>query len=615
MDSLTHFLPTLSNLLDLLCVATVAVLCVGIGRLVAPRTVPEVALLAGWGLCCIVLTVWGCFSAVSLAIPTGVLAAAGLCGCWSLRDWRQDGLWRVAVSSAGIWLVMLPVGPSQVDTWLNLLPNAAYLVDHGMFPRSDRPPSYSFIPVAPYNTQFVAYAASLLRGHLIGHGMGLFNILLQCAASGLLARIVAGRGREIGWGAAALGLLLAMPLNPGFIPREFFSDYGEAPIAVTAMTAVLLGAQWTAEREDRGRRRDLGVALALILAAMVNVKQSAIGMALGVLASMAVAALTEHERRHRLEQIILQALPMLALYGIWRWYATTSFAAGELKALPLAQWNIILIPRILEGVAYAISQKGVFFSAMAVVLAGAIFGRPRNQVTRAALGLGAGTILVDNAFILFTYVAHFEPSWAVQAHSYFRYMAQLSLIVMLGLTLLAEPPARRWFDSRTGRLRQALRVAAITLILAAPFAVIRYLRFDLEPPQPALSGMVAAIKPFLRSGEPLALVVTDDPDDIAGSYLRGLLLFTTPRADFPVVRTGSLGDAGTLAALRRDGIRQILVACSSQVSGIPGPPALAVLDASADGWRVAAALPYPSSWGKGHWAGLVSKASLCATPS
>ncbi|MDC6684624.1 hypothetical protein N4Q63_26500, partial [Leclercia adecarboxylata] len=149
-------------------------------------------LLTGWGIACLILTVWGCVTPLTLAIPATGLAIAGLVGVLAAPRRPNDGLWRVGVLSLPIWLVLASATPSQVDTWLNRLPNAAYLVDHGVFPRADRPESYSFIPVAPYNTQFVTYAASLLRGELVGNSMGSFNILLQCAAAGLFARKLAG---------------------------------------------------------------------------------------------------------------------------------------------------------------------------------------------------------------------------------------------------------------------------------------------------------------------------------------------------------------------------------------------------------------------------------------
>ena len=70
---------------------------------------------------------------------------------------------------------MLSVWPSQIDTWLNLLPNAAYLFDHDRLPTAPLPPSYSFLPVAPYNTQFADYLASLASGGFADGAMGLFN--------------------------------------------------------------------------------------------------------------------------------------------------------------------------------------------------------------------------------------------------------------------------------------------------------------------------------------------------------------------------------------------------------------------------------------------------------
>ncbi len=286
MNLLAALVPNLAGLADLACVALVAICLTGVGRLAAPRLIPELQLMAGWGILCLVLTFWGCFTAASLMFPAVLLGVAGLYGAAAAFRRHDDGMRRVACLSLPIWAVMASAAPSQVDTWLNLLPNAAYLVDHGVFPRFDRAESYSFIPVAPYNTQFITYAASLLRGALVANAMSSFNILLQCAAGAMLARVIAGAAGRIGWRHAALGLLLAMPLNPGFIPRAFFAMYGEAPIAVTVMAAVWLAAAALAATEE-ARRRDILVGLACVLAALVNIKQSSIGM----LASFAVPAL------------------------------------------------------------------------------------------------------------------------------------------------------------------------------------------------------------------------------------------------------------------------------------------------------------------------------------
>lgn len=618
MNLLAALVPNLADLADLASVAVVALCLVGVGRLVAPRLLPELQLMAGWGILCLVLTLWGCLTATSLAVPTLVLGISGLFGATTALRRQDGGIWRVGCLSLPIWIVMATAAPSQVDTWLNLLPNAAYLVDHGSFPRFDRPESYSFIPVAPYNTQFIAYAASVVRGALVANAMSSFNILLQCAAGAMLARVVAGGEGRIGWGHAALGLLLAMPLNPGFIPRSFFAMYGEAPIAVTALAAVWLAGAALAMGQG-AQRRDTLVGLACILAALVNIKQSSIGMLVSVAVPIILLTWSRHTDRRLRLQAVVALLPAFALYGLWRWYATASFAVGELKALPLSQWNTALIPEILGGIAHAIAQKGFYFATILALLVGTML-RLRQGGSDAAtriLVLVSATILLDDAFIFFTYIAHFEPSWAVEAHSYFRYMAQLSLLVMLGLVYLLRPAAIRWSVARPGMAQQSWRAASVAAIILAPLVFLPYLRFDREAPQPQVDAMVRALKPQLRTDMALAIVVPGDRDDIAGSYLRGLVLFRAPRQAFPRVTTVLGADQTTLDALARDGYRQALLSCSDLAPKLPGLPAhaLVLLQRTDTGWRARADQRYPNGLGGRHWAGLLPKPLFCGAPS
>src|ERR1700753_1410114 len=123
------------------------------------------------------------------------------------------------------------------------------------------------------------------------------------------------------WPVLALGLLLAIPLNPGFDPRYHLSPYSE-----TSVTVALLFAGWHAARAlDRisGQRdaRDDFLLLALILAVLVNIKQESVALALGVvIAALAVALLARAGRGKAIAQILLAALPALMLYLGWRWY-------------------------------------------------------------------------------------------------------------------------------------------------------------------------------------------------------------------------------------------------------------------------------------------------------
>ena len=244
------YLPNAHELSGVAGLAATLLLFLALGSAATPRrTLPEFQFTAGWGVACLVLTAWGVLTPWSLRWPAAALGLAAV--AWLARPgWRERlGAWaalmRMLALTAPFWLLMLSVWPSQIDTWLNLLPNAAYLFDHDRLPTASLPPSYSFLPVAPYNTQFADYLASLASGGFADGAMGLFNAALLCAAALLLARALAATAEGTPpWWACAVGLLLVGPLNPGFVPRFFISPYGEAPLAVTALFAVWLAAEF-----------------------------------------------------------------------------------------------------------------------------------------------------------------------------------------------------------------------------------------------------------------------------------------------------------------------------------------------------------------------------------
>ena len=178
-------------------------------------------------------------------------------------------------------------------------------------------------------------------------------------------------------------------------------------------------------------------------------------------------------------------------------------------------------------------------------------------------------------------------------------------------------------------------MAAVVLILVLPVALVRSLRFDLEPPQPTLwqLGRQAArdILPDDRArdgGAPLAqspkgrapssrlaLLVPGDTDDAVGSMLRGVLLFTPPRRPALDIRTETNADAPTLDAMAAAGYRLALVTCTpGGLDGIP-PQVAAMLRFADGGWRVLDAWPYPD-WPKHvHFAALLARGPVCAAGS
>ena len=617
---MTAYLPSLHDLLGVVGLALTLVLFLALGSAATPRgTRPEFALAAGWGWACFALTAWGVLTPWPLTLPAAALGLAGV--VWLARPgWRERispwaPLGRIFLLMLPLWLVMLSVRPSQIDTWLNLLPNAGYLFDHNLLPTSHLPPSYSFLPVAPYNTQFAAYLASLASGSFAAAAMVWFNLALLGASGLLLARAVAATDTTPPWWACATGLLLAVPLNPGFVPRVFFAPYGEPSLAVTALFAVWLAADML---DDLARGRSWPGALAAlppVLAALVNIKQSGIGLLLPIAVSLLLLAWADPRipRRRGLIVCALALLPSLLLYLLWRRFAVSSFIEGELQPLPFADWNIALLPQILLGMLVAAVQKATLFLCVAAVLAIAAVRMRRRPWSHQGhrLGLIAGTIVLFNGFLLFTYVAHFPPYDAVQAHSYFRYETQVSLLVMLGLTLALREFVARWLAQHRRPARYAA-VVAVALLLAGPVAAAPLLRFDLDAPQPALWQLGHAAAAFVRPGDRLALLLPGDEDDSVGSLLRGVLLFTPPRRPGLDLRTETGAAPAALQAVAAAGYRLALVSCTPPgMAGVPAGVA-ALLRDTPDGWQPMQTWPWPEALRRQKFAALLARAPLCA---
>ncbi len=609
------YIPDLPDLIGLAGLFIVLAMFVAIGALIAGRQVPEASLVAGWGLTAIVLTVWGALTPASMRIPLAGLALVALAGLALPAVRRWDGVGRMAVLTLPFWLVMLPAWPSQVDTWLNLLPNAAYLFDHDMLPRQDRPPSWSFIPVAPYNTQFVAYAASVVAGRLIPNAMALFNLALLAAAGLLLARVLAGREKGTPpWWAVACGLGLAIPLNPGFVPRTFLAGYGETPLAVCAMFAIWLAADALRDMAQ-GRAPRAGVALALVLAALVNVKQSGIGLLLPIGASFLALAVTHPAIPWRRGAAFVTAIlaPSFLLWLIWRGYALTSFEAGELRPRRFGDWNFALLPTILSAVLRTVVQKATLYLCLIGVIVGAVLTWRRSPRSWEAtlLALIVGTAVLYIGFLLFTYIAHFPPEMARNAHSYFRYSGHLSLLVMLGLSVWLRPWAEQMMV-RLGRRAKTAPGIAIALVVVFPLAIAPMLRFDLQAPQPAVFALGPQIASHLPPDARLALLVPGDPFDAAGSIIRGTLLFLEPRRPRLDVRTVNRADTETLEAAHRDGYDFALITCTPpNLAGAP-PNVAALLRRDGAGWRLVESWLWPAELSGQRFGALLEYAPFCA---
>ncbi|HEY1430685.1 MAG TPA: hypothetical protein VGF39_03530 [Stellaceae bacterium] len=578
------------------------------------RIAPEFQIAAGWGALCLLLTIWGVFVPLSLRIPTVAFGITLLTVTLLPRRrpraeaWRALG--RMLAVSLSLWLVLAPIRPSQPDTFLNLLPNALYLVDYGLLPTAARPPSFSLLPAAPYNTQFLSFLGSLLDADYPAPGMSLINVMLQLAAALAIARALGPAAAPPGWRLAALGILLVTLFNPGFVPRIHLAAYGEPALAAMTVLAAWLfvSAQGQLARADRPFQL---LPLALVLAAIANTKQTGIAL----VASLAGAALigAQAERGVKLvaalRHTVLGVLPALFIFAVWR-YQVAHAGVDELTPLPLADWNWTHISDAAASILAVVLGKSLYFGCVAasILVLPILWSRQGWTPTTRLLTFNAALFAIYNVFILATYIAVFPPEMSSAAHSYFRYNTQLSLVLVLSLALAVRDLGA------AARLRErGLRVvgaAVLALALLAPVAFAKRLRFDLDMPQPLVWDLAKRLSTHLRDGDRLALLLPGDNDSVA-TMISGVLADTPPRRRMLDVLRRNTADLATLDEAARLGYPLALISCApNRLGDLPAAQAV-LLRHHPDGWRLVAAWPYPPHATERRWQHMLSWGPLC----
>lgn len=574
-----------------------------VGRLALPgRGGTGLHLMAGWGILCLLLTLWGVALPLSLRLPAWgfLLAAAAALILTRHRPWRQDlgEAGRLLLLALPLLWVMAPMEASQLDVFALILPNAAYLFDHAAFPTALGPPAYSDAPVAPYNTEIVPFLGSLAGGGFAANGIALFTVAAHLPAAWLLGRALAG-GERPGWGMAALGLLLATGLNPGFVPRVSFAGYGEAPQAITLMFAIWLGAE-VLENLSEGRNWPPALLpLALILAVLVAVKQQSIGpfLAFGGAGLCMIPGLPRSRLWPGLRALALAALPAVLLYLAWRGHVLWRFPNGELISDTTRAWHDARLSEILRDMAWVVRNKLFLFAPLLIVVGLAVRPPARLSLqTRLVVRLAAATSVLFTLFLLATFLLHFG-----REHSYFRYNTQLSQALVLALILAGR-------DLIAGRRslplswRRALSGLAVILILAAPPAGSILLRFDRDMPQPLLRFVAAHLAEELQPDGRIALILPGD-NGTSGMALESLLRFAAPRRPDVTVSHHPHYTPALLTEIAAQGTTQALLSCTDAAPptmALPGRSA-ALLRYEGGIWKAVRTWPYPATEKRGKW--------------
>jgi len=610
------FVPQLIQIEGLLAVIVAGLIMLMLGRaILGPRILPEIALIAGWGIVCLVLTLWGVSTPLTLRIPAAALVAVAAATAFIPRGElsRVDlsTLKRLFVLALPLVAVFAAAYPSGPDSFTNQVPNAAYLHDFGQFPAINRSPMLALWPAFPYNLQLAAFLPGLLTASFPPNLLTHVNLLLEFAFALLLARSMRGP-QSVGsdaptWSAIAGALLLTTFLNPGFNPKIQFSSYGDPTIAVTVAFAAWQSERLLAALAAKSSAAEERLALVCILLAGVAIKQVSVFL-MGSVVAVAFLIGTSDRRigaGRAFGQMVIALLPALLLLGVWRFYVGAHFAAGdELRFLPFGEWHLGSLRAILSNMGFRIWQRlpfflllyGVSFAAIPLALI-----RGPTPAVRLFL-LTLGVTLLYTVFLIFTYVSHFPGEIGASAHSFFRYNLHLGLLATLAIVAFARESWLRRGAPDLGRGWRLVGASGIVLVLIAPIVASGWLRSDLRAPEPLVWGLARFTAPNLMSGDQVALLLPGDNRSVA-LMLRVAIAVSRPHRgpvgfdDFPRADSAALSEAHD----RGDGI--VLISCvTPALAASPAGQALKLPQGQAallarDGakWRLVEAHPYPAA--------------------
>ncbi|MBI1774829.1 MAG: hypothetical protein HYR63_05720 [Proteobacteria bacterium] len=493
-----------------------------IGSRAGKRRFAAADVVVGWGVGAGAVTLLGTLSHGPLTLWGGGLAAVAILAAgWQIRRGEAIAgawLWPILALMLPLLLLVAGSGFTNWDDFTHWLPNAGYLYRFDAFPRADLPPSPSVSPAYPYGLPLWSFFVSEISGRFVERAGALANVLLLGAFAAILAALIAEHAgivetRRTRWGIAALGLLGASALNPGFAPSFAITAWSDSATSVALGTTGVLGWRLLEHLRDRDREaaRILAWQFGFAATALVNLRQANPVLLVLLMIGIGLIVLRDPEQRPapflRLLPIMLG--PPLLLTLAWRHYVAGNIPGGEFHFLPIAEWRLAELPKILDGAFRQSYPKAYYYEMLALSALGlAGLWRPHTAFARLA-ALVAVVFLGYVGFLLFAYVAAAFPAVeAERAASFWRYSTHAALLGMAaavyGLTQLWSRWRRRreWPTEPAGI---ALATLVPLMVLVFPSALVRPVR----PEEAFIRGIGHELADSLPAGAKLAVILPD----------------------------------------------------------------------------------------------------------
>lgn len=557
---------------------------------------PVVAFAAGMGLIAALFTVFGTLVYVDFRILSGLVG--GLVLLAGYFSFRREGLRThlhlalIAVIAVSVLAVIVSGRiASEWDEFSHWLHAVRYLFENNRFPGPpDAAPIFSCCAAYPYGWPLLTYFPSMLLGFAESIP-AVLNVLILGLFGCLLAQLAQPQERHPSIPLVALGVLGSTLLAPTFVSKLVFSTYADSITGVlVAVAAFLVYRINQALEESDTAAAQLCMALGLVSAALISTKPGNLVLLACVLGSGCVLLLrTGTWRKLRWHALLVIVVPGI-VYVLWRLFVGDFLHGQELVIRGVDGWHISLLPGILWAMLVVAAHKSGYFLIMAVIAVLAIRGLIRMQTRIDRLAVIVGLLFIGyNVFLLFTYVAVFGKPDALRVASFWRYNTHLGLSGALVLFMVLGHVWDRYIAHRSWAAHRILIILPCVLLVIAPFAFLKSVRFDIDPMKQFIRETTRELPAHLPADARIGLY---DPEGTGVSAVMGLYEWQG-KLQFIGKISAFSGDKSLDAFINSSRPDYVLVLSGQrEVSRLPDQPS-AMLLSREENWAAIADFPYP----------------------
>ena len=506
-----------------IALASVVVMWLGLTAIGAyvggPKRYEATAPFFGWAIVSIAFTLGGVFTSVSFETIGLILIALAI--LFGFLTYRRDGYllpsgtYKIILLASPLLVLVSGMVGSQWDEFSNWLTTPRLLIEIHTFPTQENAHRGGNLIANPFGWHYINYIASSIGGRFLENAGALTNVLILLTfslASIRLIRIGMGRERdntEPSWKLCAIAALSTTLLNTTFAQKVALTAYVDVSTgAITGLSAIIgwhmLGALRNGRHTETTR---FAFQVGLLMALLVNLKQSTIAMAVVIVSSLMLAGIRDPKIKNYdlISLLPKMVIPAIIIYTTWRYYVSQELTGNEMQILPYSNWVIEYIPKILQTMLVILSKKGAYLLLMLAIIYFGIRGfiHYKTPFDRFAI-IAAAVFFGHNAFLLLSYVTVFGKTDALKASSYWRYNMQLGLVGVAfsayGAGILWQKYKGHWHWTKK------LSWLPIALIILAPFIFANKLRFDRFQPVSHYRAVAKDLKDLLAEGNTLSVI-------------------------------------------------------------------------------------------------------------